>query len=718
MEQEAVEFIRDVEKVFLPDNDLDERYARFISGLNMLRDQQRHSAEKLIDMLTLLLEDHQNLLSRFKRFLPQTLNPELRPNHDSGYNQQQDPQAEEKCREFFNKIKERFADNARVYEDLLDILASYHSNQESTTVSEAYKKICRLFHGHIDLVHQFESFLNQNTDQIDRWIVDTLRSSAKAHWLKKFDMLLGDLRYSIETIKFWPEGLTEVQMRCIEELYFAEHKGDERLKMELRQDLVKRIQVDPRGVSNVVLPRLVQKEKDLVKDRAEVEREEKKRRAAEVELPTRMTCKLQSPLVPFHFNLTSLTSLDVGLNTLHYSSSLFTFFNHLADKLQVLKLGSNNFEGPIPFLLRKFRSLTVLDLSGNAFDSSILLNLLCNHTCLGFVDLSFNKLEGSLPVCLGNLTSLKVLNLRSNKFGGKIPSELGHLKQLTHLDLSDNSFNSSIPSSFGGLTELESLALASNQWYGTIPEWIGELSQLRELYLFSNNFHGMLPSSLKNVKNLTFLYLSDNQFNGTIPEWIGEELSQLRELALDLNNFHGMLPSSLKNVKNLASLSLSDNQFNGTIPEWIGEELSQVRELTLDSNNFHGMLPSSLKNVKNLAFLSLSDNQFNGTIPEWIGEELSQLQILHLGSNNFSGVIPSSMKKLGQLQLLNLSENHFTGSLTEWIGGELSALNELYLQSNNFSGNIPIQLCQLPNLSRLKLANNNFTGHIPDCFGL
>jgi hypothetical protein len=66
-------------------------------------------------------------------------------------------------------------------------------------------------------------------------------------------------------------------------------------------------------------------------------------------------------------------------------------------------------------------------------------------TTLGFLDVSNNAFQGSIPAATGELVLLDVLNMSHNSFTGPIPSQLGHLAQLEALDLSSNELSGSIP---------------------------------------------------------------------------------------------------------------------------------------------------------------------------------------------------------------------------------------------------------------------------------
>lgn len=87
-----------------------------------------------------------------------------------------------------------------------------------------------------------------------------------------------------------------------------------------------------------------------------------------------------------------------------------------------------------------------------------------------FLDLSYNKLEGSIPKELGSMYYLSILNLGHNDLSGAIPQELGGLKNVAILDLSHNRLNGSIPNALTSLTLLGEIDLSNNNLSGMIPE--------------------------------------------------------------------------------------------------------------------------------------------------------------------------------------------------------------------------------------------------------
>ncbi|XP_078154187.1 brassinosteroid LRR receptor kinase BRI1-like [Carex rostrata] len=107
-----------------------------------------------------------------------------------------------------------------------------------------------------------------------------------------------------------------------------------------------------------------------------------------------------------------------------------------------------------------------------------------NNISMIFLDLSYNQLEGPIPIEISAMRYLDVLNLKHNRLSGPLPQELGGLIHLLLLDLSHNTFEGSIPSSFSVLS-MPILDLSNNLLSGPIPE-LGSLITF-PIYVFENN---------------------------------------------------------------------------------------------------------------------------------------------------------------------------------------------------------------------------------------
>ncbi|XP_042479013.1 receptor-like protein EIX2 [Macadamia integrifolia] len=362
--------------------------------------------------------------------------------------------------------------------------------------------------------------------------------------------------------------------------------------------------------------------------------------------------------------------------------------------------------------------IDTLDLSQNQIKGRVPNSL--EFFSAGFVDLSFNHIEGSFPLWY----NVSYLHFGTNLFTGQIPQNIGEVlgSGVGVLDFSGNFLTGSIPSSICELTSLEVLTLSNNSLWGELPNCWMDMKGLKVLDISTNNISGKIPRSIGSLSSLNFLLLNSN-------------------------NFHGKLPSSLRNCTSLRSLDLSRNGFFGNIPTWIGGSLSSLKIISLRSNFFSGKIPSQLCNLWMLHFLDLSHNILSGFIPQCLGnlnalqsnigrlatnntgyEEhmmvvtkgreleysttLDLVNSIDLSRNNLSGKIPDGITRLVGLGTLNLSMNHLTGKIPEKIG-DLQNLETLDLSINKLSGQIPPSISSLTFLSHLNLSHNNLSGKIP-----
>ncbi|GAB4841321.1 Putative kinase-like protein tmkl1 [Ancistrocladus abbreviatus] len=113
---------------------------------------------------------------------------------------------------------------------------------------------------------------------------------------------------------------------------------------------------------------------------------------------------LTGSLSPSIWNLCDrLVSLRLHGNSLSGSLPEPALPNSTCDSLSVLDLGDNNFSGPFPEFITRFRSVVVLDLSHNMLSGPIPPSLA--ELKLDKLDLSYNNFSGLLP------------NFGDNKFG-------------------------------------------------------------------------------------------------------------------------------------------------------------------------------------------------------------------------------------------------------------------------------------------------------------
>ena len=120
---------------------------------------------------------------------------------------------------------------------------------------------------------------------------------------------------------------------------------------------------------------------------------------------------------------------------------------------------------------------------------------------------------------MGRLSKLADLNLSFNRLSGSIPAALGNLSNVIELELQDNQLTGSIPAAVGNLTELRSLHLSTNQLSGGLPTELGNMSNMQVLSLFGNKLSGSLPAELGNLSTLSHLDVHNNPLlSGPLPQ--------------------------------------------------------------------------------------------------------------------------------------------------------------------------------------------------------
>ncbi|OVA14075.1 Leucine-rich repeat [Macleaya cordata] len=490
----------------------------------------------------------------------------------------------------------------------------------------------------------------------------------------------------------------------------------------------------------------------------------------------------------------SLESLNLGFNQLSGSipSSLGSY-----SLLKKLDLRNNELNGSLPKSLSLLSNLRSLLISYNTFEGivtefhfaglwrlrvlemdSLVLKLRADwippfqlevarlRTChlgprfpewlrtqeqIEFVDLSSNKISGTVPTWFWNMSSqITYLNLSNNHLTGELPNLLKSPK-FSGIYLSSNLFTGQLPLISSHVAELD---LSNNSISGPISVLlcnpVGKMN-LEVLVLSGNLLSGELPECWSYWKFLRLITLGSNNITGKIPISMGS-LLKLQSLHLQNNSLFGELPSSLRNCIELVTINLCKNGFTGSIPKWIGESLSKLMFLRLRLNKFHGGIPQELCHLTSLQLLDLAHNNLSGSIPRCFNNlsamvskrnssalifpsvvtgtlletaalvtkgievmysnTLALVTSMDLSNNSLSGEIPEELTSLFGLRSLNLSENHFTGKIPDKIGG-MSLLESLDFSYNKLSGLIPQSMVNLTFLGHLNLSYNNLSGEIP-----
>jgi hypothetical protein len=135
-------------------------------------------------------------------------------------------------------------------------------------------------------------------------------------------------------------------------------------------------------------------------------------------------------------------------------------------------------------------------------------------TALRGLFLKGNALK-EIPHEIGSLNELIELNLADNIDLGKLPAEIGNLRNLKKLDIRYCGLTD-LPPEIGNLKNLEYLQMWGNAFI-ELPYSITELSSLKELYL-KNNKLNKIPYDMIKMDNLKYIDIQLNYLCNVLPE--------------------------------------------------------------------------------------------------------------------------------------------------------------------------------------------------------
>lgn len=339
------------------------------------------------------------------------------------------------------------------------------------------------------------------------------------------------------------------------------------------------------------------------------------------------------------------------------------------------------------------------------------------------LDLSFNGFRGNLSgEIFANCQNLQYLNLSGNRLQGSVPPQLWSCVNIEEIQLRDNNFSGDLTLGISqrqrrSLKKLEKLDLYLNGFTGNLLVVLDAIgcSDLAYLDLSFNRFSGLIPAALGSCPQLSYINFQSNSLTGAIPSEFGQ-LQELRWLGLGQNIITGTIPESFVQCRLLLAIDLSWNFLSGGIPRWLNK-MPSLQYFVAHSNNFSGEIPLELAQAPALVHLDVGNNSLSGEIPPELAN-LTALRILRLARNQLVGSLPSTFGNLTALQGLDLSVNQLSGSLPPSFGN-LQSLLWLQLAGNLLTGPIPPEMTKCWSLLWLNVQNNRLSGDIPrDFFSL
>ncbi|XP_074277113.1 putative LRR receptor-like serine/threonine-protein kinase At1g06840 isoform X2 [Silene latifolia] len=254
--------------------------------------------------------------------------------------------------------------------------------------------------------------------------------------------------------------------------------------------------------------------------------------------------------------LANLSRLQLDENNL--SGSIPKSFGKMSG-MKHFHLNNNSFSGQLPVELSQIQSLVHLLLDNNNLSGNIPPQF-AGLSELEILQLDNNHFVGAeIPESYQNLSRLVKISLRNCSLGGVLP-DFSQMPSLSYIDLSWNKLTGSIPAN--RLSDnITTIDLSHNKLNGSIPGSFSDLPSLQMLSLQNNSLNGSVPAQIWHNKSLAGNARLSIDFRYNFLSDISGDLNLPQNVTLRLR---GNPVCKIANIQKIHNFCDSDAGANGT----------------------------------------------------------------------------------------------------------------------------------------------------------
>jgi Leucine-rich repeat (LRR) protein len=189
----------------------------------------------------------------------------------------------------------------------------------------------------------------------------------------------------------------------------------------------------------------------------------------------------------------------------------------------------------VPDFLSNLTSLVEFDCSYTYFHGPLRSTPFAKLKQLSYLDLSGNAYNSTIPTVFGTLPNLVQFYAQNAFLSGDL-SFIKGMPEILELWVDQNSLHGTLPTFLGSLSTLASFSVTQNLLSGTFPTQLAKLTDMKQMWYYSNKFSGSFPNELSTLTIMHTLHLESNDVSGNVGSLcssLGPPFGQLTTLGVD-----------------------------------------------------------------------------------------------------------------------------------------------------------------------------------------